>query len=245
MGVELHGFINSDRLTKVVKCFLVAQVLVALVSIFSNYFEYQYLADLQSGLYDSDELATMDAEASDFRQRIMAFLYLFNFIASGIAILMWIYRANYNAYELGAKNLHFTPGWSIGFYFIPIMSLWKPYQAMKEIWQASEHPKNWKSVHVSGILSLWWMLWLINNFIGRLTAKAIVKAKEVGAYMDANILQQISCVFDIALALVFFVVVKCIHDNQTKAYAASMVVSEELELPEEEVAVAALEVHPQ
>lgn len=232
MSVESQGFINSDNLTKWVKYFLCAQILMALMSIFSNYLEYQYLTDLQSGVYDSDELATMDAEASDFRQRVVALLSTLNFIVSGIVILKWIYRANYNARELGAKHMQFTPGWAIGFYFIPIAMLWKPYQAMKEIWLASEHPKNWKSVHVSAILPLWWTIWLINNFIGHLTIKAILKAKEVGAFKDANILQQISSVFDIALALVFFVVVIRIHENQKKAYMSS-IVFEELELPEE------------
>jgi len=61
-------------------------------------------------------------------------------LTTSILFLMWIYRANSNARQLGAQGMKFSPGWSVGFYFIPILWFWKPYQAMKEIWQASKAP---------------------------------------------------------------------------------------------------------
>ena len=47
------------------------------------------------------------------------------------------HRANYNARQLGAADMRFTPGWAVGWHFIPIAWFWKPYQAMTEIWRAS------------------------------------------------------------------------------------------------------------
>lgn len=120
------------------------QVALALIAIGSNLMEYQLLTDFQNGVYFSQEMAVAGAEANDKRQQIIVFSYLAVFIISGILILKRIYQSNQNARYLGAKDMAFTPAWSIGFYFIPIVSLWKPYQAMKEIRQASQNPNNWQ-----------------------------------------------------------------------------------------------------
>ena len=73
----------------------------------------------------------------DIAGLIVGLLQLPVVLTTGIVFLMWIHRANRNARGLGAEGMTFTPGWSVGWYFIPIANLWKPFQAMKEIWQAS------------------------------------------------------------------------------------------------------------
>ena len=162
-----EGFIDSEALTKWVRWFLYVQVLVAIISLISGNMEYQLLTDYENGIYASQEEAVADGEANDRRQGIIGIAYLAVFIISGIIILKWIYRANYNARKLGAQNMKFTPGWSVGWYFIPIFMLWKPYQAMKEIWKASINPDDWGNVNVSSILSWWWVFWLVNGFLGQ------------------------------------------------------------------------------
>ncbi|MDZ7789932.1 MAG: DUF4328 domain-containing protein [Xanthomonadales bacterium] len=89
------------------------------------------MTDYENGVYTSQEQAVADGEANDRRQGIIGMIYLAIFIISGIVILKWIYRANYNARQLGAEDMRFTPGWSIGWYLFLFFTLWKPYQAMK------------------------------------------------------------------------------------------------------------------
>ena len=86
-------------------------------------------------------------------------------LMSSILVLSWIHRANYNARQLGATGLKFTPGWAVGWYFIPIAMFWKPYQAMKEIWQASFNPTRWWEEEKPPLLPLWWGLWLVTSFV--------------------------------------------------------------------------------
>jgi hypothetical protein len=62
-------------------------------------------------------------------------------IITGITFLRWIYRSNNNLRALSGESMTFTPGWSVGWYFIPIANLWKPYQVMNEIWKVS-HKNN-------------------------------------------------------------------------------------------------------
>ena len=74
---------------------------------------------------------------------------------------IWIYRSNYIVRYLGAKEMKFTPGWSIGWYFIPIVCFWKPYQALKEIYlktyNLNSKTQTNDNIHIS--FQLWWFFW--------------------------------------------------------------------------------------
>lgn len=74
------------------------------------------------------------------------------FYVSAFAIAMWIYRAHHNLEELGHSGLEFTPGWSVGWFFVPFANLVMPFQAMRELWNLSCGTEG------SGtpILPLWW-----------------------------------------------------------------------------------------
>lgn len=216
-----NGFRNSDKLTTWVRYMLYVQIIVAVVSIISGYLEYELLSDYQNGVYTSQEKAIADGEASDQRQGIVGIVYLVVFVISGFLILRWIHRANYNARQLGAENMEFTPGWSIGYYFIPILTLWKPYQAMKEIWKASKSPSNWESQNTSGIVPMWWTLWLISNLLGQAIFRFSKHAEELNELMNLNIVTQISNVLNIPLALVLLAIVSNIQNMQKRHLASA------------------------
>lgn len=216
-----EGFRDSTSLTAWVRYMLYAQILIAVISIVSGNLEYQLLSDYQNGVYTSPEQAIADGEANDQRQGLIGILYLIVFVVSGFLILRWIHRANYNARQLGAENMKFSPGWSIGYYFIPILTLWKPYQAMKEIWKASKEPSDWVSQGISGILPLWWFLWLVSNFLGQAIFRLSMRAEEIQELMSLNIVTQISDVLDIPLALVFLAIVNRIHSMQASRLAGA------------------------
>lgn len=214
MSQEDKGFINSESLTKWVKWFLYIQIAVAIISLISGNMEYQLLNAYENGVYTSQEQAIADGEANDARQGIIGMVYPVVFIISGIMILKWIYRANYNARQLGAKDMKFTPGWSVGWYFIPIFTLWKPYQAMKEIWKASSNPDNWSKVKASSILPWWWFFWLVNNFLGQVGMRMSLRADEIPELKAANLVYQASDVVSIVLALVTMALINGIYQAQ-------------------------------
>ncbi|WP_394220394.1 DUF4328 domain-containing protein [Alteromonas gracilis] len=197
-----------------IKYLLYAQVLIAVIAIGSNLLEYQLLSDFQDGVYFSQEMAVADAEANDKRQQIIALMYLGIFIVSGYFILKWIYQSNQNARQLGAKDMAFTPAWSIGFYVIPIVCLWKPYQAMKEIWKASHNPTNWQMESASPILGLWWFFWIANNILGQVVYRMLDRAEEISQIMNVNIVSQVSELLSIPLAIVTWLLISKISSAQ-------------------------------
>ncbi|WP_419769557.1 MAG: DUF4328 domain-containing protein [Candidatus Marinarcus sp.] len=207
-------FKNPTDLTKWTKWFLYAQVVIAVIAIISGTLEYQLLSDFESGVYTSQESAVAAGEASDARQGMVGIIQFIIFVISGILILKWIYRANYNARQIGATEMTFTPGWSIGWYFIPIANLWKPYQAMKEIWKASSDPQNWKTQSVSSMLPWWWFFWIVSNMFGNASFRLAMRAEEINELMAANIVTQLSDVTGIPLSLIVIGIVNKVHKMQ-------------------------------
>lgn len=218
MHQKIEKYKNSEKLTKWVRYFLYLQIIFAGIALLSNYMEYQLLSAYQNGAYPSQELAVADGKASDQRQRIIAIAYLVVFVISGFLILKWIYRANYNARQLGAKEMAFTPGWSVGWYFVPIFMLWKPYQAMKEIWKASHKPTEWMIVSASPspILGWWWFFWIVTGVIDNVSFRYSMKAEGLKELMTLNVINQASEVFSIPLALITLALVNQIYAAQLR-----------------------------
>jgi len=209
-----NGFRDPTTLTKWTKWFLYAQIAVTLVAISSDLLEYQLFSDFKSGVYASREAAVAAAAASDSRQAVVAIIQFATFIVAGILILKWIHRANYNARQLGATDMTFTPGWSIGWYFIPVASLWKPYQAMKEIWKASSNPQDWKDEPVSSLLPWWWFLWIVSGTLGPVSSRLTLSAQTVDAFTVANVFDQVSNAAVVALTLLMAAIVRRIQSMQ-------------------------------
>ncbi len=138
------------------------------------------------------------------------------FVVTGVTFLKWIHRANFNARALGAQGMVFTPGWSVGWYFIPFANLWKPFQAMKEIWQASQNPASWPTQPVPSLLTNWWTLWLATNFLGQLSFRLALHANTPQALTSAAVVDLLSDVAHIALCLVALRLVLAIYQNQCR-----------------------------
>jgi hypothetical protein len=119
----------------------------------------------------SREFTDVEADANDSRQMMIGGIYLLVFIVTGIVFLKWIHRANVNARGFGARGMTHTPGWAVGWFFIPIFSLFRPYQAMKELWKVSQDPTDWQTREGGALLSGWWALWIISNILGQVTMR--------------------------------------------------------------------------
>ncbi len=207
---------NISTITKLVQYILYAYIIIIAIWIVSSVMEYNLLLDFQNGVYTSEELIMVAADKNDQRQDIIGGLYLMIFLISAILIMRWTYVANYNAHQFGAQNMKFSPGWSIGYYFIPILNLWKPYQAMKEIWKVSKSPLSWESATASHILSLWWLLWIISSIMGRVIFNMSKNANELTELLNLNIITQISNMLDIVLAIITLLVINNIYRMQSQ-----------------------------
>lgn len=106
-----------------------------------------------------------DFEDYYFLQDIVNVIQSVTFIIAAIVFSMWLYRMNYNAHGFSEKPMRFTPGWSVGWYFVPIFNLFRPYQVMCELWKVSHNPRQSHATEGPSLLKEWWALWIISHFI--------------------------------------------------------------------------------
>lgn len=117
-----------------------------------------FFEGLQQGLYSAQDGAVLHETISLVNAANFALFFL-----TAILFLRWVHRANDNARRLGAVGMQFTPGWAIGWYFVPFASLAMPYLVMKETWNASASPADWRSLGGDPIVRWWWGLFVAWN----------------------------------------------------------------------------------
>jgi hypothetical protein len=197
---------DPTNLTAYLKVMLVVYLLLNIISLCQDFGKLNYL---QSG-----NITKAGLESIFDRNAFVGLCSFLAYMVTGILFLMWIHRANLNIRGFGAIDLKYTPGWSVGYYFIPIMNLFKPYQAMREIWKASKNPANWKSESGSGLLRLWWGLWLASCFLNHISFKASMRADSLKAHLTATY-NSITCeIIDIPLTVVAIVLIGKVYAMQ-------------------------------
>ena len=137
-------------------------------------------------------------------------------LGTPILVLSWIYRANYNARQLGAADMRFTPGWAVGWYFIPIAWFWMPYLAMREIWRASVNPSDWATTPAWPLLRWWWGLWIVTAWgLETIVEVARFRLDEAGAETVDAATDLIEYMLDIPLAFALVAIITAVTQLQT------------------------------
>ena len=194
---------------------LKATILISLIAAISSMFEVKLINDMITGNIDFSTIENQ-ATANDTRQQLIGILQIALFIITGISFLKFIYFSNSNSRSFGAKGMQFTPGWSIGYYFIPYLNLYKPYRAMKEIWKTSKDPKNWEILKTPSLFPQWWTLWIISALLGNMSFRLSMKAEELNELFVSSTLTLASDLVKIPLSLIAIKMVLQIFEMQMK-----------------------------
>jgi hypothetical protein len=79
-----------------------------------------------------------------------------------IVFAVWIYRAGTNLLAAGYDDLEFTPASRIWWFAVPIACLFKPFQGMRELWNASHNDTDYSATNE--IVAFWWASWIVMSF---------------------------------------------------------------------------------
>ena len=160
---------------------------------------------------------------------LQGLVYLLKFpiyIFTVVVFLMWLYRAHSNLNALQARNLQFTPGWAVGWWFIPFANLVKPFQVVREVWWESD-PDSAESEPVflseslrsaPTYMGFWWAMWLLSNFAANVTSR-VYDPETMDNIEIGGILFVITGILSVASAILAIMVVKDISERQTKRLA--------------------------
>lgn len=115
----------------------------------------------------------------------------------------WIVRANKNVRALGAVGLRESPGWALGWFFVPLFCIWRPWIAMKQLWHASHDPVGWAMQGKAVFVAVWWTLWLASNGLGRWNVQLqfSIKPEDVLKEKFVNLSASISALASITTAI--------------------------------------------
>lgn len=103
---------------------------IEIISGISSYFQLNLLQIVAGG----GTISMEEAESNDNREQIIAIVFLLAYIISGITFIMWFRRAYYNLHQR-VNHLADTDGWAAGSWFVPIISLYRPFKIMRELYK--------------------------------------------------------------------------------------------------------------
>jgi hypothetical protein len=169
------------------------------------------------------ELVTIDeALGSDDRIRAVGIAWIVLLILTGIVWLVWQHRSHTNLRAVGRRNLRFTPGWAVGWWFVPFANLVMPFQTVRELWKASGRDFDWGRTRTWPVLGWWWAIWIGANVVGRIAAAMFDGADGVAELTSASRMAMLTVVLTIAAAVLAILVVRAIVARQEGLTAISL-----------------------
>ena len=205
---------ETRKITRLVVWIFYIAIAADVATLISTSVSNSFLSSIEQGTYlYSYESMMAEANAHDLRDGIISFATIFIYIACVIIFLRWTYKSSQITHLSGAQDLRFSPGWSVGWYFIPVASFWKPFQAFKQIYQVSIQITDWQNVSIPSSLRWWWGLFILSSIIGNILTRVYFG---VGFNSDLGfddlksiyILEVISYSIDIACILILIKIVK-------------------------------------
>jgi hypothetical protein len=125
------------------------------------------------------------------------------YIATVVVFLMWLYRVSNNVAAFGATTQH-SSGWAVGSFFVPIINLFVPYQAVKDIWKKSEpNAADAFSYGVSppGFFLAWWGFWIASNVSSNAYFRMTMAEAPMEALATVGILSEVLSIAAAAFAI--------------------------------------------
>jgi len=215
-ATEAKPFTPINNLSKWVSWIFLILIVLNLIAILSRYAQAELLKRAIAGGIITESEAT----ANDMREAVIGFVQFGLYVTSGILFLIWIHRAYKNLHSIRADGLRFTPGWAVGWFFVPIMSLFRPYQVVSEIWRAS-NPKidladttSWQTSVSSSVVGWWWAFFLISNFVANIALRTVFSGEELSDLLTSTYAYIVSDAIDVVGILITILMVRRIGQFQ-------------------------------
>jgi hypothetical protein len=135
-------------------------------------------------------------------------------IPTAILLMIWVYRAMVVAHQV-TPTLKITPGWAVGWFFVPVAWLWMPYEVVNEIAEGSGATR---IAGTSALIGWWWAAWIGRGICGLFTWFG----RSGGLSSHMLVFVMIGSAFAIASALLLQTVIARVTRVQAGAVDASI-----------------------
>ncbi len=195
---------------------------IVLVAVVSGWVQLGLLEFIR-GLVLGGPVDAPRADAIDARQSLMGIFQLVTRIAGAIVFLNWFHAAHKNLGSRGLERLTYNPASAVWAFFIPILSLFRPYQVMTEVAKGSAYlagegrADSWRGAREGPLVALWWGLFLAANLTGFGAARMAGERAALGTLLTAGWIEFASDVLDVPAAIAAVVLVRRISRQQAVA----------------------------
>ncbi len=172
------------------------------------------------GVSDFNRLLELDDRVGTINDTFLALAIL-----TGIAFMVWMWRAAKNNEALGRSRARFGPGWAIGGWLIPVANLVIPVLIMQDLWRGADPSiprgdSRWKIGDRSLLVGFWWGLLLFGRLmilVGNGRVDDPTTLDDLRGGIDLQIVGQLST---LAAAVVGVLVIRAITARQRECLLA-------------------------
>lgn len=145
------------------------------------------------------------------------------YIATAVCYIIWLHRcySNLPAFGNPKQSFSYSPGWTIGAWFIPVANLVLPYKLVKETWEKSTpfHQTLVQADQATHWFPLWWGFWLISNIVGNIYGRLALRGDaDPAALTTLGIASDVTSI----LAAIFAIVIVSDIDKRQEESSKSL-----------------------
>jgi Domain of unknown function (DUF4328) len=208
---DVEEVAGKTKANKKLSDFLVYAILVVVVcyaaSIVSSIMQYELLIDIKNG-----EVFTKGVLLkNDNRVLIIGMVIIVAYLISAILFLVWFYTA-YENLRKRINNLEYSDGWSIGAWFVPIISLFRPFNIMSELNKKTDLILENREIKVEpnrkSLIGLWWGLFVTHIIVRYSAINAGFDVTSIDYYIYSTIGAVLSAVYGIVLGYITIKMIK-------------------------------------
>ncbi len=169
---------NSKRAYHLIIIFSII-IVVLIIAIISETLELSLLEKILNG----KNLTQNEINTSDLRSGIIAVIQAVTYLISIFLFLNWFRRAYGNLLRAGIKT-KYSEKWAIWSFLVPIISLFRPYLIMEEIWTETQKAiklrdhKFYANYNTTPIF-FWWILFISSHLVGNYILKKVLKEETI------------------------------------------------------------------
>lgn len=212
MGLA-EGIDLLQRRAKIVKALLVGDLLLTIAMLVAEIAELQGVIDLEN----AGEMTSLDG--------LYVMVLLANWlllIATYVVFGMWIYRAAANVAAAMVPGFDCTPGWAVGWYFVPFANLFKPFAVMRQIWNAS-HTGGRDLDRGEPLLVYWWGVWTLTNIASYAALRFGLNPRNAADAQSALEIETFSSMLCLALYPLAYLLVDRVTRAQRKRLTSAQI----------------------
>ena len=168
-----------------------------------------------AGMIDRHEwVSQATANRADAWVRGASGVWVLLFVATIVVWCVWQHRSHQAARAL-VPGMDLSAAWAVGCWFVPIVNYFKPFQAMRELWRASEGGPAWLRQPTWPVLGWWWATWLGFNLLGSLPSAT--GSADLEAIRRSDLIGLVSVILGVVSALLAVQIVRQIVVRLTAA----------------------------